>query len=190
MFNLRLTCYELRTITAHMWYWCFFTFYLVLVTIIVTSSWNACGKTTAGIAVEEFGQEKEHGALIVETLMVLTSSEAMAAMTTSYSCDQEPELAEVYFGLMSTFVHSCPHVMNLHRSLSSSPKIVISTFALCRTFAAGIFYLLINTGLYWLIRRRNSSCSESWIQLLVVKSWLDVWLDLFVEPWLCGYRKL
>ncbi|XP_024393612.1 transportin MOS14 isoform X2 [Physcomitrium patens] len=66
-------------------------------------------QASAGIAVEEFGQEKEHGALIVETLMVLTSSEAMAAMTTSYSCDQEPELAEVYFGLMSTFVHSCPH---------------------------------------------------------------------------------
>ncbi|XP_024393613.1 uncharacterized protein [Physcomitrium patens] len=70
---------------------------------------HVCFLKTAGIAVEEFGQEKEHGALIVETLMVLTSSEAMAAMTTSYSCDQEPELAEVYFGLMSTFVHSCPH---------------------------------------------------------------------------------
>uniref|UniRef100_A0A7I4A443 Exportin-1/Importin-beta-like domain-containing protein n=1 Tax=Physcomitrium patens TaxID=3218 RepID=A0A7I4A443_PHYPA len=70
---------------------------------------HVCFLKTAGIAVEEFGQEKEHGALIVETLLVLTSSEAMAAMTTSYSCDQEPELAEAYFGLLSTFVRSCPH---------------------------------------------------------------------------------
>lgn len=67
--------------------------------------------------MEEFGQEKEHGALIVETLLVLTSSEAMAAMTTSYSCDQEPELAEAYFGLLSTFVRSCPHVMSFPESL-------------------------------------------------------------------------
>ncbi|KAG0588025.1 hypothetical protein KC19_2G209500 [Ceratodon purpureus] len=70
---------------------------------------HVCFLKTAGVAIEEFGHEKEHGALFVETLLVLTSSEAMAAMTTSYSCDQEPELAEAYFGLLSTFVRSCPH---------------------------------------------------------------------------------
>jgi hypothetical protein len=80
--------------------------------MVLTSppSGNECWKLSAGVAIEEFGHEKEHGALFVETLLVLTSSEAMAAMTTSYSCDQEPELAEAYFGLLSTFVRSCPHV--------------------------------------------------------------------------------
>ena len=86
------------------------SFLLVVMVLIFPPSRDECFKSSAGVAIEEFGHEKEHGALFVETLLVLTSSESMAAMTTSYSCDQEPDLAEAYFGLLSTFVRSCPHV--------------------------------------------------------------------------------
>lgn len=89
---------------------CTFLAFMIVILLISSPSWNVCFKSSAGVAVEEFGHEKEHGALFVKTLLVLTTSEAMAAMTTSYSCDQEPELAEAYFGLLSTFVRSCPHV--------------------------------------------------------------------------------
>lgn len=68
--------------------------------------------SSACVAVEEFGHEKEHGVLFVETLRVFTASDAMASMTTSYSCDQEPDLAEAYFGLLSTFIRCCPKVMS------------------------------------------------------------------------------
>ncbi|CAM6046725.1 unnamed protein product [Sphagnum compactum] len=69
---------------------------------------HVCFIRTAAVAVEEFGHEQEHGPLFVETLRVFTASDAMAAMTTSYSCDQEPELAEAYFGFTTTFVRCCP----------------------------------------------------------------------------------
>ncbi|KAH8963991.1 hypothetical protein BDL97_04G040400 [Sphagnum fallax] len=71
---------------------------------------HVCFIRTAAVAVEEFGHEQEHGPLFVETLRVFTVSDAMAAMTTSYSCDQEPELAEAYFGFTTTFVRCCPKV--------------------------------------------------------------------------------
>jgi hypothetical protein len=73
--------------------------------------------SSACVAVEEFGHEKEHGVLFVETLRVFTASDAMASMTTSYSCDQEPDLAEAYFGLLSTFIRCCPKVMSQYLPL-------------------------------------------------------------------------
>lgn len=76
--------------------------------------WAGFGTFSATVAVEEFGHEQEHGALFVETLRVFTASDAMVAMTTSYSCDQEPELAEAYFSFTSTFVRCCPMVEGLH----------------------------------------------------------------------------
>lgn len=76
--------------------------------MLTSSLWGS----SACVAVEEFGHEKEHGVLFVETLGVFTASDAMASMTTSYSCDQEPDLAEAYFGLLSTFIRCCSKVMS------------------------------------------------------------------------------
>lgn len=69
-----------------------------------------CGKPSAATAVEEFGHEVEYGTLFIETLRVFTVSEAMSAMSSSYTCDQEPELAEAYMNFTSMFVRCCPKV--------------------------------------------------------------------------------
>ncbi|KAL3697054.1 hypothetical protein R1sor_011130 [Riccia sorocarpa] len=69
---------------------------------------HVCFIRTAAVAVEEFGHESEHGALFIETLKVFTFSDAMAQMSSSYACDQEPELAEAYMNFTSSFVRCCP----------------------------------------------------------------------------------
>ncbi|CAM6097582.1 unnamed protein product [Calypogeia fissa] len=69
---------------------------------------HVCFIRTAATAVEEFGHEVEHGPLFIETLRVFTVSEAMSAMSSSYTCDQEPELAEAYMNFTSMFVRYCP----------------------------------------------------------------------------------
>lgn len=67
-----------------------------------------CFIRTASVVIEEFGHEKEFGSLCISTFQRFTAAESIAALNSSYVCDQEPDLVEAYTSFTSTFVRCCP----------------------------------------------------------------------------------
>ncbi|KAL6509129.1 hypothetical protein OROGR_022439 [Orobanche gracilis] len=62
----------------------------------------------ASVIVEEFGGKEEYGPLFISTFEQFTSSNSVMALTSSYICDQEPDLVEAYTNFASAYVRSCP----------------------------------------------------------------------------------
>ncbi|KAI4350398.1 hypothetical protein L6164_004856 [Bauhinia variegata] len=68
---------------------------------------HECYIRTASIVIEEFGHQEEYGPLFVTTFERFTHSSSVLALTSSYICDQEPDLVEAYANLASTYIRSC-----------------------------------------------------------------------------------
>ncbi|KAI4348420.1 hypothetical protein L6164_009146 [Bauhinia variegata] len=66
-----------------------------------------CYMRIASIVIEEFGQQEEYGPLFVTTFERFTHASSVMALTSSYICDQEPDLVEAYANLASTYIRSC-----------------------------------------------------------------------------------
>ncbi|CAN6470445.1 unnamed protein product [Victoria cruziana] len=69
---------------------------------------HECYVRTAAVAMEEFGHREEYGSLFATTFQRITSADSVAALNSSYVCDQEPDLVEAYTSFASTFVRCCP----------------------------------------------------------------------------------
>lgn len=63
-------------------------------------------KFSATIVIEEFGHKEEYGPLFVTTFERFTQAASVISLSSSYICDQEPDLAEAYTNFASTFVRS------------------------------------------------------------------------------------
>ncbi|XP_073128464.1 transportin MOS14 isoform X2 [Henckelia pumila] len=69
---------------------------------------HECYLRTAAAVVEEFGSKEEYGPLFVRTFERFTGSTSIMAFTSSYICDQEPDLVEAYANFASSFLRCCP----------------------------------------------------------------------------------
>ncbi|XP_073296001.1 uncharacterized protein [Primulina huaijiensis] len=69
---------------------------------------HECYLRTASVVVEEFGSKEEYGPLFVRTFERFTGSTSIMAFTSSYICDQEPDLVEAYASFASSFLRCCP----------------------------------------------------------------------------------
>ncbi|KAG4940343.1 hypothetical protein JHK87_044214 [Glycine soja] len=68
---------------------------------------HECYIRTASIVIEEFGHLEEYGRLFVTSFERFTHAASVMALTSSYICDQEPDLVEAYTNFASTFIRSC-----------------------------------------------------------------------------------
>ncbi|KAL2532396.1 ARM repeat superfamily protein [Abeliophyllum distichum] len=68
---------------------------------------HECYIKTASIVVEEFGSKEEYGSLFISTFERFTCATSVLALTSSYICDQEPDLVEAYTNFASSYVRSC-----------------------------------------------------------------------------------
>lgn len=71
----------------------------------------------ASIVVEEFGSKEEYGSLFISTFERFTCAPSVLAITSSYICDQEPDLVEAYTNFASSYVRSCSKVVSPFCSL-------------------------------------------------------------------------
>ncbi|KAL3813945.1 hypothetical protein ACJIZ3_015213 [Penstemon smallii] len=69
---------------------------------------HECYLRTASVVVEEFGSKEEYGLLFISTFERFTGSTSVMALTSSYICDQEPDLVEAYMNFASLYVRRCP----------------------------------------------------------------------------------
>ncbi|KAL5724540.1 hypothetical protein ACHQM5_007785 [Ranunculus cassubicifolius] len=69
---------------------------------------HECYIRAAAVVFEEFGHREEYGSLFINTFERFTSTASILALSSSYICDQEPDLVETYTNFASTFVRSCP----------------------------------------------------------------------------------
>ncbi|KAF7135654.1 hypothetical protein RHSIM_Rhsim08G0036900 [Rhododendron simsii] len=69
-----------------------------------------CFIRTASVVIEEFGSKEDYGPLFISTFQRFTYAASIMALTSSYICDQEPDLVEAYSNFASTFVCGCPKV--------------------------------------------------------------------------------
>lgn len=63
-----------------------------------------CYIRAATVAVEEFSHKEEYGPLFVTTLERFTYAASIMGLSSSYICDQEPDLVEAYTNFTSSFV--------------------------------------------------------------------------------------
>ncbi|KAL0377235.1 UNVERIFIED_CONTAM: hypothetical protein Sradi_3029000 [Sesamum radiatum] len=62
---------------------------------------------TSAVIIEEFGVKEEYGPLFMRTFERFSSSTSVMALTSSYICDQEPDVVEAYTNFASAYVRSC-----------------------------------------------------------------------------------
>ncbi|XP_025658533.1 uncharacterized protein [Arachis hypogaea] len=86
---------------------------------------------TASIVIEEFGHREEYGPLFVTTFERFTHAASVMALTSSYICDQEPDLVEAYTNFASTFIRSCNK--DALSSCGSLLEVSIQKAAICCT---------------------------------------------------------
>ncbi|KAK4367317.1 hypothetical protein RND71_011109 [Anisodus tanguticus] len=67
-----------------------------------------CYIRTASVLVEEFGSREEYGHLFVSIFERFSKSTSIMALTSSYICDQEPDLVEAFANFASIFVRCSP----------------------------------------------------------------------------------
>jgi transportin-3 len=67
-----------------------------------------CFLRTSANVIEEFGHKEEFGALCVRTFETLSSASSISTLSSSYMCDQEPDLLEAYTYFTSMFIRCCP----------------------------------------------------------------------------------
>ena len=66
--------------------------------------------SSASVVIEEFGGREEYGPIFISTFERFTYAASIMALSSSYICDQEPDLVEAYTNFMSTFVRGMPKV--------------------------------------------------------------------------------
>lgn len=69
------------------------------------------GSFSASVVFEEFGNKEDYGHIFISTFERFTCSTSVMALSSSYICDQEPDLVEAYMNLGSSYVRSCPKVL-------------------------------------------------------------------------------
>ncbi|GFQ01128.1 importin-13 [Phtheirospermum japonicum] len=135
---------------------------------------HECYIRTASVIVEEFGGKEEYGPLFISTFERFTSSASVMALTSSYICDQEPDLVEAYANFASAYVRSCPkEVLAASGSLFelSLQKAGISCTALHRGAAlSAMSYMtcFLEVGLAYLVKP-EASTSERAVQDTVIR---------------------
>ncbi|KAK6155333.1 hypothetical protein DH2020_009581 [Rehmannia glutinosa] len=135
---------------------------------------HECYIRTASIIVEEFGSKEEYGPLFINTFEQFTSSASVMALTSSYICDQEPDLVEAYTNFASAYVRSCPkEVLAASGSLfeASLQKAGICCTALHRGAAlSAMSYMtcFFEVGLVFLLEPEPST-SERSVQEMVIR---------------------
>ncbi|PHT57124.1 hypothetical protein CQW23_05610 [Capsicum baccatum] len=67
-----------------------------------------CYIRTASFLIEEFGSREEYGHLFVSIFERFSKSTSIMALTSSYICDQEPDLVEAFANFASIFVRCSP----------------------------------------------------------------------------------
>ena len=88
---------------------------------------------SASNIIEEFGSREEYGPLYICTFERFTYTRSIIALTSSYICDQEPDLVEAYTNFASVYVRSCSKV--LYPLIRSPPPLSLRTHA--HTFRGG-----------------------------------------------------
>ncbi|EFJ12365.1 hypothetical protein SELMODRAFT_446653 [Selaginella moellendorffii] len=68
---------------------------------------HVCFLKLANTLTEEHGHQKEYAPLFVEVAGVFSTADSVAALSSSYACDNEPDVAEAYMNFMSTFLRNC-----------------------------------------------------------------------------------
>lgn len=79
-----------------------------LSTNFVSFQSHECYIRTASVVIEEFGHNEEYRPLFISTLERFSYASSVMALTSSYICDQEPDLVEAYTNFTSTFVRCSP----------------------------------------------------------------------------------
>lgn len=79
-----------------------------LSTNFVSFQSHECYIRTASVVIEEFGHKEEYRPLFISTLERFSYASSVMALTSSYICDQEPDLVEAYTNFTSTFVRCSP----------------------------------------------------------------------------------
>ncbi|XP_051140247.1 transportin MOS14 isoform X2 [Andrographis paniculata] len=69
---------------------------------------HECYIRAASVIVEEFGSMGKFGPLFISAFERFTHSTSVMALTSSYVCDQEPDLVEAYTNFTYAYVCSCP----------------------------------------------------------------------------------
>ncbi|KAK4346143.1 hypothetical protein RND71_032482 [Anisodus tanguticus] len=67
-----------------------------------------CYIRTASVLIEEFGSREEYGHLFVSIFERFAKATSIMALTSSYICDQEPDLVEAFANFASIFVRCSP----------------------------------------------------------------------------------
>ncbi|KAJ7976335.1 Transportin like [Quillaja saponaria] len=102
-----------------------------LSTNFVSFQSHECYIRTAAIVIEEFGHLEEFGPLLVTTFERFTHATSVMALTSSYICDQEPDLVEAYANFASTFIRACTkEVLTVSGSLL---EVSVQKAAICCT---------------------------------------------------------
>ncbi|KAM3364161.1 transportin MOS14 isoform X1 [Capsicum galapagoense] len=79
-----------------------------LSTNFVSFQSHDCYIRTASVLIEEFGSREEYGRLFVSIFERFSKSTSIMALTSSYICDQEPDLVEAFANFASIFVRCSP----------------------------------------------------------------------------------
>lgn len=64
----------------------------------------------ASVLIEEFGSREEYRHLFVSIFERFSKSTSIMALTSSYICDQEPDMVEAFANFTSIFVRCSPKV--------------------------------------------------------------------------------
>ncbi|XP_070023691.1 transportin MOS14 isoform X4 [Nicotiana sylvestris] len=79
-----------------------------LSTNFVSFQSHDCYIRAASVLIEEFGSREEYGHLFVSIFERFSKSTSIMALTSSYICDQEPDLVEAFANFTSIFVRCSP----------------------------------------------------------------------------------
>ncbi|XP_020554942.1 importin-13 isoform X1 [Sesamum indicum] len=135
---------------------------------------HECYMKTAAVIIEEFGVNEEYGPLFMRTFERFSSSTSVMALTSSYICDQEPDVVEAYTNFASAYVRSCSkEVLAASGSLFevSLQKAGICSTALHRGAAlSAMSYVtcFLEVGLALLLEPEGST-SETSVQDMVIR---------------------
>ncbi|XP_031094911.1 transportin MOS14 isoform X1 [Ipomoea triloba] len=67
-----------------------------------------CYIRTASIIIQEFGAREEYGPLFISTFDRFINATSIMSLTSSYICDQEPDLVEAFTNFATTFIRCAP----------------------------------------------------------------------------------
>ncbi|XP_019161491.1 PREDICTED: transportin MOS14 isoform X3 [Ipomoea nil] len=65
-------------------------------------------QSSASIIIQEFGTREEYGPLFISTFDRFINATSIMSLTSSYICDQEPDLVEAFTNFATTFIRCAP----------------------------------------------------------------------------------